>query len=133
MATGVSGSTWTAAADHAGLGYSSFCEDVNVPGLDGGARTALAPTPRQKAATFRNVQVSHVHLFGILEINALDWPPNRKKLFLILCRFTKTKIDHGGLKKNITINVKIFLMYTIGHKNPEGNEEIKCLPFIDPC
>ena len=81
MATGVSGSTWEAAADHAGPGYSSLWEDVNVPSLDGGARTALAPTPRQKAATFRNVQVSHVYLFGILEINAIDWLPNRKKYF----------------------------------------------------
>ena len=57
MATGVSGSAGTAAAQHVGLGHSSGGGGVNVPHLDQGAGTALASDPREKVATFSNVQV----------------------------------------------------------------------------
>ena len=47
----------TVAAQHVGLGLRSRGGDVNVPPLDRGAVTAPALIPRQKAATFSNVQV----------------------------------------------------------------------------
>ena len=53
----MSGSAGTAAAQHVGLGQSSGGGGVNVPHLGQGAGTALASDPREKVATFSNVQV----------------------------------------------------------------------------
>ena len=57
MASGVVGGSGAVAAQHAGPGHSSGGGHVNVPRLDDRATTALAWQPRQKSATFGNVQV----------------------------------------------------------------------------
>ena len=57
MEIGVSGRAGRSAVQLVGLGHSIWVGGVDVPHLDLGASSALAPDPGEKTVTFMHVQV----------------------------------------------------------------------------